>query len=102
MLAAWARAGYRELAAMGRSAASQVAGDCRQDQVSQAVVNLPARAAAAWSRAGANGRIEASDGATAAGRRVARPAGSAGWLAGARGSRAQPPHSRPATARNTC
>src|SRR5579863_1485826 len=58
--AAWARAGYSEAAAMGRSLASQAAGDCRQDQESQAAVNRAARAAAAWSRAGGTGRIEAS------------------------------------------
>src|SRR6266702_4587860 len=48
--AARARAGSSELAAMGRSLASQAAGDCCQDQESQAAVNRPARTAAAWSR----------------------------------------------------
>src|SRR5215472_13586934 len=65
--AAWARAGYSGPAAMGCSRASQAAGACRQDQESQAVVNRAARVAAAWSRAGGNGRIAASGGAAVAG-----------------------------------
>ena len=60
--AAWARAGSSEAAAIGRSRASQAAGDCRQDQESQAAVNRPARLAAACSRAGGNGSSEASGG----------------------------------------